>query len=243
MAAEDLSHITERTDLAAVFRWAARLGWQSGICNHFSLAVTEDRVLINPQGLHWSEITPVSLLLVDHEGRVLEGEGTVERTALFVHMPTHAGAADAKCILHAHLPYATALTCMEDGRLVNCHQDALRFHGIVAYDDSFNGAVTDEAEGRRIAAALGNCTVLFMAHHGVTVVGPTVARAFDDLYYLESACRFQVLAMSSGRPLRIMDDETVRRNVRFFAEEEEQVVPHLDAIKRMLDRDEPEWRG
>jgi ribulose-5-phosphate 4-epimerase/fuculose-1-phosphate aldolase len=242
MGAGRSSHWEAREDLAAAFRWAARLGWQAGICNHFSLAVDEARVLINPHGLHWSEITPSALLLVDHEGYVLEGDGEVETTAIFVHLPIHAQGGATRCVLHAHTPYATAIACTDGGRLEPCHQDALRFHDRVVYDETFNGAVTGLEEGRRIAAALGDRPVLFMVHHGVTVVGPGVAKALDDLYYLEKACQYQVLAASSGRPLKVMDEETVSRTLHFFFESDPQIELHLAAIKRLLDRDEPGWR-
>ena len=232
----------QRIDLAAAFRWAARLGWQSGICNHFSLAVDDDHILINPQGLHWSEITASRLLLLDRSNRVVEGEGEVEATAFYVHVPVHRQLPTARCILHAHTPHATALACTKGGRLEYCNQDALRYYERVVYDQGFNGAVLSEEEGQRIAAALGNRQIMFMAHHGVTVTGPTVAQAFDDFYYLEKACEVQILAMSSGLPLNVMDQETIDRNVRYFVQSDSQVEPHFAAIKRMLDRDEHGWR-
>src|SRR5215468_9018984 len=103
--------IQSRIDLAAALRCAARLGLHEGICNHFSLAVpgTADRFLINPQGLHWSEITPADLVMTDSEGNVIEGRHKVEATAFFIHGRIHRGKPNAACVMHTHMPYATAL--------------------------------------------------------------------------------------------------------------------------------------
>ena len=98
------------------------------------------------------------------------------------------------------MPYATALTLTVPGRLEMVEQNALRFADDIAYDDEYNGLVVDDAEGDRIARVLGDKRVLFLANHGVIVAGRTVAEAFDALYYLERACRLQVLARATGRP-------------------------------------------
>lgn len=241
-----MHHRQEREDLAAVLRLASQQGWQSGICNHFSLvAEAEDDspggVLINPQGLYWSEVTASSLLLLDDAGNVIEGNGTVERSAFFIHLAIHRRLPQAKCVLHAHPPYSTALMCTEKGRLLNCHQDALKLHRRIAYDDDFGGLADDEDEGVRIAGSLGNRALLLSAHHGVTITGPTVTQAYDDFYYLESAARFQVLAESTGRPLKVMDDETADRLAPAFQQGDEQVPLHFPAAKRVLARNEPEF--
>ena len=138
-----------RIDLAAALRWAARLGLSEGICNHFSLAVpgAEDHFLINPQGLHWAEITPADLVVVDAHGRKVEGRYGVEPTAFFIHGAIHRGARRPHCVMHTHMPYATALTVVHGGRLEWASQNALKFYGRVAYDDGYNGLALDEAEG------------------------------------------------------------------------------------------------
>ena len=228
-----------RVDLAAAFRLAVRNGFHEGICNHFTLMVpgTEDRFLLNPYGLHWSEVTASNLLVVDVDGKVIEGDGIAEDTAFYIHSRIHLQAPDAACVLHTHQPYATALTQVHGGRLEPTIQSAIRFYGRVAYDDDFNGVVLATDEGDRIAGALGDKTVLFLRGHGVIVVGGTVAEAFQSLYYLERACQAQVLAMSTGKPLlRIGDNvaastfgggETVLRD---------HAAVHFNALKRLLDR-------
>ena len=232
-----------RVDLAAVLRWAARLGLNEGVCNHFSVEVAEDRFLINPQGLHWSEVSAGDVLLIDGAGRVLEGRHALEPTAFFIHSWIHRTSPRARCVLHTHMPYATALTLVDGGRLQWCNQNALRFRGRVAYDDVYSGLALDDAEGARIAGQLAGADVLFMASHGVTVVGQSVAWAFDDLYYLERACMHQVFAIQAaqGRPLRRVPDALADRVGKQIAGERQQSDLFLASIKRMLDRDEPGW--
>lgn len=234
-----------RIDLAAALRWAARLGLNEGICNHFSLAVpgTQDRFLINPQGLHWSEISPDDLVVIDPEGNVNEGKHQVEATAFFIHGRIHRSKPNAACVLHTHMPYATAMAVSDGGRLEWANQNALRFYGRVAYDECYNGLVLDTEEGDRIRAQVENADVLFLANHGVIVCGETVARAFDDLYYLERACMVQVLAESTGKPLKIVPESIAAMTGRQIASDKVQPKLHLEALKRILDREEPGWRG
>jgi len=232
-----------RLDLAAALRWAARCGLNEGVCNHFSLEIDAGRYLINPQGLHWSEVCAGDILLIDGDGNVLDGRHPLEPTAFFIHSWIHRMNPHAKCILHTHMPYATALTLVDGGRLLMAGQNALRFHGRVAYDDRYEGLALDDDEGRRIASQLAGKTVMFMASHGVTVVGPSVAWAFDDLYYLERACMHQVLAVqaAAGKPLRRIDDALAARVAEQVDGERQQSDMLFASIKRMLDKDSPGW--
>ena len=238
------SHVNERTDLAAALRWAARLGLNEGVCNHFSLEVGPDRYLINPQGMHWSEVTPGDILLIDSKGRILEGRHSLEPTAFFIHSHIHLANRSAKCVMHTHMPFATALTLVAGGRVEWCNQNALRYYGRIAYDDEYNGVALDDAEGRRIAGKLAGCDVMFMASHGVTVSGSSVAWTFDDLYYLERTCMHQVLAVQAagGGRLRRIPDELCAKVATQIAGERQQSDLYFESIKRMLDRDEPGWR-
>jgi len=234
-----------RIDLAAALRWAARLGLNEGICNHFSLAVPgeQDRFLINPQGLHWSEITPADLVMTDSDGAVIEGRHQVEATAFFIHGRIHRGRVNAACVLHTHMPYATALAISDGGRLEWASQNALRFYGRVAYDECYNGLVLDAEEGDRICAQIENADALFLANHGVIVCGDSVAQAFDDLYYLERACMVQVLAERAGRKLKLVPESIAALTGRQIVSDKVQPKLHLEALKRILDREEPGWRG
>jgi ribulose-5-phosphate 4-epimerase/fuculose-1-phosphate aldolase len=232
-----------RIDLTAALRSASRMNLGEGICNHFSLAVPgkPGHFLINPQGLHWSEITPADLVVVDAQGRKISGKHNVEPTAFFIHSAIHRGKASAACVMHTHMPYATTLTVVQGGRLEWASQNALKFHNRVAYDEHYNGLALDEAEGERLCRALGTADVLFLGNHGIIVCGPTTAAAFDDLYYLERACMLQVLAMGTGKPLRLVPEAVAAKTGRQMNEESQQAILHLEALKRLLDRDEPGW--
>jgi ribulose-5-phosphate 4-epimerase/fuculose-1-phosphate aldolase len=232
-----------RIDLAAAFRLAVRLDLHEGVCNHFSVMLPDGRrFLLNRYGLHWSEVSASNLLALDAEGRLLEGVGDYEKTAFWIHSRIHVAHPHAACVLHTHMPYATALTLLEDGRLEMIEQNALRFHDDIAYDDTYNGLVVDEAEGDRLAHVLGGKRVLFLANHGVIVVGASVAEAFDALYYLERACRLQVLARMMGgkrRPVRADVDERTCRMLREDAPK--YAGAHFEALKRILEREEPAY--
>ncbi|MEL6372880.1 MAG: aldolase [Pseudomonadota bacterium] len=207
-----------RRDLASALRLAAHHDFHEGICNHFSVVVPGDdeRYLINPYGVHWSRMCPHHLLLIDGDGTVLEGEGEVEATARYIHVAGHRANPRHQAILHVHMPFATSLTMIEGGRLEMAHQTAARFYSRVAYH-GFGGVAHDAGEGERIAAVQrenASADIIFLEHHGVSVGAPSIAIAFDDLYYLERACRQQVLAMSTGRPLKLIDEEMVRHTHR-----------------------------
>ena len=232
-----------RIDLAAAFRLAVRLDLHEGVCNHFSAMLADGRTfLLNRYGLHWSEVTAANLLALDAEGRILAGEGEYEKTAFWIHSRLHLAHPHAACVLHTHMPYATALTLLEDGQLEMIEQNALRFHDDIAYDETYNGLVVDQKEGDRLADVLGTKRVLFLANHGVIVVGPTIAEAFDSLYYLERACRLQVLARTMGGKRRAVRRDVVERTYQLLRKDAPQYAgAHFSALKRILDREEPAY--
>jgi ribulose-5-phosphate 4-epimerase/fuculose-1-phosphate aldolase len=240
---DELEVTTARVDLAAAFRLAARMDLHEGVCNHFSFMLADGkRFLLNRYGLHWSEVSASNLLTLDAEGNILEGEGEYEKTAFYIHSRIHLAHPRARCVLHTHMPYATTLTLIENGRLEMVEQNALRFYDDIAYDDTYNGLVVDSAEGDRLARALGTKRVMFLANHGVIVVGPSVAEAFDLLYYLERACRLQVLARSMHAKLRAVRPEVVRETYRLLlADSPKYASAHFNALKRILEREEPDY--
>jgi len=237
-----------RINLAAALRWAERLGLNEGIDNHFSYAVDDagDRFLVNPIGFHWRELRASDLTLADQHRHLIEGRHPVEDTAFFIHSRLHLRHPRARAVLHTHMPYATALTVLDGGRLEMVSQNALQFSGRVAYLDEYQGLALDHSEGDRMAAAMGDKTVLFLGHHGVIVTGPTIHHAFNDLYFLERACMVQVLAQSTGRPLRQIDERVVTAMTEAMAtnpDAVDQPRKHLEALKRILDRESPEYRS
>lgn len=237
-----------RVDLAACYRLAERFGLNEGIDNHMTLLVPgySDRFLLAPFGMHWSEVRASDFMVVGFDGRVLSGEGLVEDTALFIHQPTHRLSPQGRCVLHTHMPYATALTMLENPRLEMAVQTALGFYNDVAYDPGYNGFALDMSEGERLARALGDKSVLMMGNHGVLVVGNSLPLAFERLYFLERAAQAQVLALSTGRPLRLVPDAVIQATVEQLRGSgmvggRDRTELHFDALKRVLDRADSDY--
>jgi len=230
-----------RIDLAAAFRMAARLNLHEGICNHFTVMLPGRRFLINPKGLHFARMTASRLLVIDERGRTIEGSGQPPTTGFTIHTRIHLDHPNAKVVMHVHSPYATALTALKQGRLLMVHQNAARFFGEIAYDDHFNGIADAVDEGTRMAAAFDGKRVLFLANHGVVVVGQNIAETFDDIYYLERACQVQVLAMQTGQPLNVMSNALAQATHDQFTRFTANAHLHFDEIKAILDEEEPEY--
>lgn len=234
-----------RIDLAACFRMAARLGMHEGICNHFSVVVPgyDDLFLVNPYGRAFAEVTASSLLICDYLGNVIAGDGVPEATAFYIHGQIHKRLPRARAAFHTHMPYATALTMIEGDPLIFAGQTALKFYGRTAVDRDYNGLALDEREGERIAGAIGDADIVFMKHHGVMVVGGSIADAWDDLYYLERACEVQVLAMSTGRPIVPVSRAIAEATYKQMRDgDQESALLHLGSVKRQLDASEPDYR-
>jgi ribulose-5-phosphate 4-epimerase/fuculose-1-phosphate aldolase len=202
-----------RADLALALRAAAHHGLAEGVCNHFSVELPDGsgRFLLNPRGLLWHEVRADDIVMVDAEGAVLAGRHPVEATAMFIHAAIHR-IGRQPCVLHTHMPHATALTLTADRALdPRLSQTAMRFYGRIAVDAHYNGLALDAAEGERIAGAMQGADVVFLGNHGVVVCADRLTHAFDDLYYLERACQLQVLALSTGRPLAPVDEALAAR--------------------------------
>jgi len=226
-----------REDLALALRAAAHHGLAEGVCNHFSIELPDGsgRFLLNPRGLLWSEVSGDDIVMVDGEGRVLAGRHAVEPTAMFIHAAIHRLCRKA-CVLHTHMPYATALTLTADRCLdTTLSQNAMRFHGRVVVDERYNGLALDASEGERIAAEMGSADVAFLGNHGTVVCGERMAWAYDDLYYLERACMAQVLAQSTGRPLVPVDAAIATRVRDQTLGERLQSELFFEALRRTLE--------
>jgi ribulose-5-phosphate 4-epimerase/fuculose-1-phosphate aldolase len=223
---------------------AARLGLQEGICNHFSALVPgrDDLFLVNPYGWAFQEITASRLLVCDLHGHVVAGEGVPEATAFYIHARVHKALPRARACFHTHMPNATALAMLEGPPLAWAGQTALKFYGRTVVDEEYGGLALDEAEGDRIAASVGAADIVFMRNHGVMVLGPGIAEAWDDLYYLERACEVQRLAMATGRPLKPVPPEMAARTyAQMRAGDAESARLHLESVKRILAREAPDY--
>jgi ribulose-5-phosphate 4-epimerase/fuculose-1-phosphate aldolase len=228
-----------RIELAACFRMAAILGLHEGVCNHLSAVLPghDDLFLVNPYGYAFDEITASLLLICDFNGNVIEGDGIPEVTAFYIHARIHLQQPRIKVAFHTHMPNATALAMLDGPPLLWAGQTALKFHGRTAVDETFNGLALDTTEGDRLAAAIGDADVAFLKNHGVIVVGASIAEAWDDLYYLERACEVQRLALSTGRPLKIIPpDVAALTYAQMRSGGRDSARRHLDSVRRLLDR-------
>lgn len=225
-----------RGDLALALRAAAHHGLAEGVCNHFSVELSDGsgRFLLNPRGLLWSEITADDIVMIDVHGNRRAGRHAVEPTAMFIHAAIHRTCHKA-VVMHTHMPYATALTLTTDRCIdTTLSQNAMRFHGRVAADARYNGLALDASEGERIASVMGGADVAFLGNHGVVVCGDRVDHTYDDLYYLERACMAQVLAQSTGRPLASVEGAIAEHVKSQMHGERLQSELFFEALRRTL---------
>ncbi|HET7429475.1 MAG TPA: aldolase [Gaiellales bacterium] len=233
-----------KVDLAAALRAAALYGLNEGVDNHFSLALpgSDDRFLLNRFGPHWSEITASDLITVDLDGEVVEGDGDWEVTAFMIHRGVHLARPSARCVLHTHMPYATAVSMIEGGLDTRASQNSMMFHGRVVSLE-YGGHADASDEGNRIGDAVGDDTwVVMLENHGVLAIGETVAEAWHRLYFLERACQVQVLAQSTGRPLIQVSEELAARTAGQAAADANNPPTLFAAVRRQLDRESPGYQ-
>ena len=234
-----------RIDLAACFRWFARLNMHESVANHLSVAVSADgsRFLMNPRGMHFSRIRASDLLLLDANDKATTTRPNApDRTAWYIHARLHALLPQARCIMHLHPKYATALSALDDSTMLPIDQNTMRFHGRVATDDAFGGMALSDDEGDRLAQVLGDKTVLMMGNHGVLVAAPSVAEAFDELYYFERAAETLMTCYASGRKLRVVSDNVAKLTASQWADYSILSFDHLREVKAILDTEEPDYR-
>jgi ribulose-5-phosphate 4-epimerase/fuculose-1-phosphate aldolase len=200
---------------------------------------------MNPNGRHFSRVRASELLLVDaREAYSADTPDAPDPTAWYLHSQLHRRLPHAQCILHTHMPHATALCCIKDFELLMLDQNACRFHGRVAYDRDYAGMALSAEEGERVAALLGaDKSVLMMGNHGVLVIGASIAEAFDDLYYLERAAKVQLLALATGRtPALIPDAIAARACAQWHSYPGDYSRRHFDALRGILDEEEPDYQ-
>lgn len=241
-----LDHRAERIDLAAAFRWFARLDMHESVANHLSMAVSDDGTsfLINPRGRHFSRICASDLLLLSSgDASTLKRPDAPDPTAWYLHARLHEKLPGARCVMHLHSRYATALACLRDPTLYPIDMNTMRFFGRVALDAGFSGMALSDAEGDRVAGLMGDgTTVLLMANHGVMVVGPTVAQTFDEFYYFERAAQTLLTCYSTGRELAIVSEEVAALTERQWRDYGQLAIDHFDNLKAILDAEDPSYK-
>ena len=226
-------------DLAAVFRWTARLNMHEGIANHLSVCLPDSNgsFYVNGTGMHFSKIKASDLILI--EGKKVEEmkkkPEIVDPTAINIHGTIHKKVPNAKCILHVHSKYATALSCLKDPTLPPIDQNTMRFYNRVAVFNDFGG-LGFEDESEKMASCIGNHNTLLLANHGILTAAPTVAQAFDDLFYFEKACETYITALSTGKELNIANPEIAEKTAQDWENYSTNLGElHLKAIRSILD--------
>jgi len=231
-----------RRDLAAIFRWTARESMHEGIANHFSCAVSDDgqQFLMNPYGVHFSKMKASDLLLLDARKTPEDYGDRVDPTAWWIHGAMHRNNPQARCIVHLHSHYATALSALKDPTLPPVDQTTCRFFNRVALDTGFDGMGLDN-EAERLSTLLGNKRMVMMGNHGFMTVAETPALAFDLAYFFERGCRTYMTALSTGAPLATLSDDVAEKTARQWEDYDKYVGKHLAAIHEILTEEEPEY--
>ena len=247
LASDADHHYEDRVNLAAVFRMTARLDMHESVANHLSYAVSDDgsQFLINPMGRHFSNLRASELLLLDaNDDSTMDKPNAPDPTAWAIHGAMHRNVPQARCLLHVHSRFATVLASLDTEGLPAIDQNTMRYFNRVSTDTGFDGmGLGDEAE--RLTTTLGGNRVLVMGNHGVMVVGDTIARAFDELYYFERACSNYITALMTGKPLRVVSDEVAEKTAQqwdHYVNGTRYADAHLAEVREILDREEPDYK-
>jgi ribulose-5-phosphate 4-epimerase/fuculose-1-phosphate aldolase len=242
---KNLNFLSERKDLAAAFRWTARLNMHEAVANHFSLAINADgsEFLINPNQMHFSKIKASDLLVIDaNDPETLEGPNAPDITAWGLHSAIHRHCPHARCAMHVHPMFSTVLASLADSRLLPIDQNTATFFNRYVIDDSYGGLALEE-EGERCAQLLQDPkkTVMIMGNHGIMVIGKSVAETFNRMYYFERAAETYIRALQTGQELRILSDTIAEKTASEVDQYPEQSDRHLAELKEILDSEHSDY--
>ena len=233
-------------DLAAVFRWTAKLNMNEGIANHFSVCLPNSNdFYVNGSGLHFSSIRASDMVLVDQNKieEIKKRPELVDPTALNIHGTIHRKIPHARCILHVHSKYATVLSTLKDPTLKPIDQNTMRFYNRVAIFNDFGG-LGFEDESNKMAAAIGNNRSMLLANHGILTVGETVAQAFDELYYFEKACETYITALSTNKELNEVESNIAEKTAQEWENYPVNMgEQHLKEIRKILDKEDSGYKS
>jgi len=236
-----------RVDLAACYRLVAHYGMTDMIYTHITARVPgpEHHFLINPYGLLFDEINASSLVKIDLDGKVVlqpDHDYPINHAGFVIHSAVHAARANAHCVIHTHTRAGMAVSAQKCG-LLPLTQTAMRFYGELAYHD-YEGPALDLGERERLVADLGAHRAMILRNHGLLACGPTVAEAFNTIYWLERACQAQVDALAGGLELNLPPAEVAAKTAHLYRPEVRRPWGCLEwpTMLRMLDRRDPTYR-
>jgi ribulose-5-phosphate 4-epimerase/fuculose-1-phosphate aldolase len=232
-----MSEVKLRGDLAALCRLAARFDWQEATANHISLAVSADgaQFLINRRWRDFAALKASELALLDSNAKELPED--IDSTAWAIHGAIHRLVPQARCVVHLHPVYATALSCLRDPRLYPVDQTSARFFNRFAIDNAYAGMADNRAEGERLAKILGKKKILMMGNHGLLAIGESAAEAFDAFYHFERAAQTLMLAYGTGQPLSVLSDEVAEKTALAWESEPEFGEAHFAQMRHSLNQD------
>jgi len=234
-----------RVQLAAAYRVFDRLGWTELIYNHISLRVPgeDGHYLINPFGLHYSEVCASNLVKVDLDGNIVgHSDWPINPAGITFHGAIHATLPDAHCVMHVHTTATQAVCCLKEG-LAFTNFYAAQLYGKVAYHD-FEGITVHADEGPRLIRAIGDRPAVILRNHGLLAWGDTIARTFAVLWLLNRACEIQLASTSMGLVIDLSEDiqrrctrDSLQFSARFGAGQDV-----FDALTRIVDRPDPSYK-
>jgi len=238
-----------RVELAACYRVFAHLGWTEMIYNHITVrlpdSVTggEKHFLINPFGLHYSEVTASNLVKIDLQGRVLDGSShPVNPAGFVVHSTLHDGIEGAHCVMHTHTTAGVAVACLQGG-LQQTNFYSAQLHNMVAYHD-FEGITIHADEGPRVLKSIGHKPAVILRNHGLLAWGHTVPQTFAILWTLQRACEIQMATFSMGTAIPVSEAvaERCTRDALQFNPNHGAGRDVFEALVRQVDRLDTSYR-
>ncbi len=235
-----------RVDLAAFYRLMPLFGMSDLVYNHITARVPDDddRLLINPYGCMYEEITASNLITIDLAGNELlnpEESYGVNLAGYVIHSAVHGARHDVACVVHTHTRAGMAVSALKCG-LLPLTQTAMRFTN-VAYHD-YEGVAIDPDERTRLVSDLGRSEVMVLRNHGLLAVGSSIAQTFNTIYWLEMACRAQVDAMACNTELQLPSQEVVEKTANLYRPEVRRPYGIMEwpAMLRYLDRRDASYR-
>ena len=239
-----------RLELAACYRVFAMLGWTEMIYNHITLRLPDSvsgadkQFLINPFGLHYSEVTASNLVKIGLQGQVLDGSSQrVNPAGFVVHAAIHDGLPGAHCVMHTHTTAGVSVACLKDG-LQQTNFYSAQLHGMVAYHD-FEGITIHADEGPRLLQSIGQRQAVILRNHGLLAWGATLPQTFAVLWTLQRACEIQLATQSMGAPLPVPEAIAAKctRDALQFDPRHGAGQDVFDALVRQVDRLDPSYKN